>query len=192
MILLIAIVLITFGGLIAIGNWWGLYWSYHTKRFHSAVPLFRAALLGAGMFILPATRDYCWVALIVDYGTLSLLLACPRLFQELWGTSRFNLVHEYVGKAGMKTACLRLFRRGIFTIRLELHRPSGECGLAGAGTIGTWQREGGRLTLSTGRESAVFDVVRDAATEMLRQSTGFPSWESDHDHSLAEIDFAQK
>ncbi len=179
------------GGLIAFANWWSVYWSYRTKRFHSAVPLVGAALLGAGMFILPATRPYCWSALILDYGTLALLAASPQLFRELWSTSRFNLVSEYLGEAGMKTVHLRLFRRGIFTIRLQLHRPPGECGLVGTGTIGTWQREGAHLTLRTERESAVFDVVRDAPTEALRQSVGFPSWESSHELSLESIDFVQ-
>ena len=105
--------------------------------------------------------------------TLALLIASPQLVREFWSTSRFNLVSEYLGEAGMKTVHLRLFRRGVFTIRLQLHRPAGECGLVGTGTIGTWQRDGTHLTLRTGRESAVFDVIHDALTETLRQFAGW-------------------
>jgi hypothetical protein len=187
----IAVTLMAFGGLIAFGNWWNIYWTYHTKRFHSPVPLLGAALLGMGMFILSATRPYCWTALVLDYGTLALLFASPRIVREAWGTSRFNLVSEYLGKTGVKTAWLRLFRRGIFTIRLELHRQPGEYGLISTGTVGTWQREGKSVTLSTGQESAIFDVMRDAPKETLHQSVGFPGWERSHDHSLANIDFVQ-
>jgi hypothetical protein len=187
----VAATLMAFGGLIALANWWSLYWTYHTKQFHSAVPLLGAVLLATGMLILPATRPYCWIALALDYGTLALLLASPRIVREAWGTCRFNLVSEYVGQTDVKTAYLRLSRRGIFTIRLKLQRRPGECGLVGAGTVGTWQREGKRVTLSTGRESAVFDVLCDAPKETLRQSVGFPSWESSRDHSLASIDFVQ-
>jgi hypothetical protein len=187
----VAAVLMALGGLVAFANWLSVYWSYHTKRFHSAVPLLGAALLGAGMFGLPATRPYCWIALIVDYGTLAMLFALPRLVQEIWATSRFNLLGEYLGQTGRKNVSLRLFRHGIFTIRLELNRPSGECGIVGRGTIGTWQRDGKRLTLLVEQESAVFDVMGDAPKEKLRQSVGFPSWENSHEISLANIDFVQ-
>jgi len=180
-----------FGGLISFANWWSIYWSYRTKRFHSAVPLFGAALLGVGMFVLPVTRPFCWMALILDYGTLALLLVSPRILREVWDTSRFNLVREYLGQAGTKTAKIRLFRRSVFTIRLEIHRPPGECGLVRAGMVGTWQREGTQLTLRSEAESAVFDLIRNAPSETLRQSVGFPSWEKYHDYSLANIEFVQ-
>lgn len=186
-----AIILISLGGLLSFANWWSVYQSYHTKRFHSAIPFFGAAFLAAGMLIIPTTRIYAWSALILDYGTLAFLLACPQFFREIWDTSRFNLLYEYLGQAGMKTVHLRLFKRGIFTIRLELHRPPGEFGLVGTGTIGTWQREGEKLTLSTSKETAAFDVIQNSATETLRQSDGFPSWEKSNDLSLRSIDFVQ-
>ncbi len=189
---IIAAVLMTLGGLLALANWWSVIWSNVTKRFHSAVPFVGAALLGAGMLMLPTTRAYTWTALILDYGTLAFLLASPRLIREVWSTSHINLICEYLGEKGMKTVHLRLFRRGIFTIRLRLDRPPGECGLTSTGTIGTWQREGARLELHTERESAVFDVIRDRPTEVLRQSAGFTTWESSHELSLANIEFVTK
>ena len=141
--------------------------------------------------MIPTTRPYAWTAPILDYGTLAFLLASPGLIREFWNTSRFNLLCEYLGQAGIKTVYLRLFRRGIFTIRLELQRPPGEVGLIGTGTIGTWKREGAHLMLASGRETAAFDVIRDAPTEVLRQSTGFPNWEKSNELSLGGIDFIQ-
>ena len=187
----IAIILISLGGLLSFTNWWSVYWSYRTKRFHSAVPFFGAALLGVGMSLIPTIRPYAWSALILDYGTLAFLLASPRLIREFWNTSRFNLLCEYLGQAGMKTVHLRLFKRGIFTVRLELHRPPGECGLVGTGTIGTWKRDGTQLTLSTGKETAAFNTIQNSSAETLRQSEGFPSWEKSNELSLASIDFIQ-
>lgn len=179
--------MIGLGGLIALANLWTLHSSRRTGRFQSPVPLLGAALLGAGLFQLPATRPYCWAAAFLDYGTLALLPASPRIFQELWDTSRFNLVCEYRGEEGIRTARLRLFRRGVFTLRLRLRRPPGEPGLVDAGMIGAWRREGPRLLLQTGAESAVFYIEGGA----LRQSRGFPSWEASLERSLAGMEFAR-
>jgi hypothetical protein len=186
-----AIILISVGGLISFANWFSVIQSYRTKRFHSAVPLFGAVFLGAGMLASPATRAYALLAIIADYGTLALLLASPRLIREAWNTSNHNLVYEYLGQAGMKTVRLRLFRRGIFTIRLELHRPPGETGLVSTGTVGSWKREGANLFLSTEREKASFEIKLKDSTEALRQLSGFESWEKQNELSLASIDFLQ-
>jgi hypothetical protein len=187
--LIISLFLIVPGGLLAFANWWWLYLSYHTKRNYSPVPFFGAALLGIGMFNIPVTRPLCWMAVVLDYGTLAFIMASPRLAQELWNTSCFNLVREYSGQAGIKTVYLRLFRRGIFTIRLEVKLPPAVCGLSSRGNVGTWQRDGTRLKLQIGRESSVYDVVTNEPMETLRQSIGFPSWEISHESSLAGIDF---
>jgi hypothetical protein len=182
---IIAAVSIALGGLVALGNWWNVFLSYHTKRFHSPVPLIGAGLLGSGMYVLPATRPYCWAALILDVGTLALLFAVPQIVRDACGTSRFNLVSEYVAQTSTRAVYLRLFRRGIFTVRQQLHR-----GLI-ISRVGEWRREGDRLTFCLGDESAVFDVVRDIPTEMLRQAVGFPSWEKHQEFSLADIKFSR-
>jgi hypothetical protein len=187
----LATVLMTIGGLLCFANWWSVISSCITRRFHSAVPLVGAALLGVGMFMNSATRPYAWSALILDYGTLAFLFASPRLIHEVWSTSRFNLLCEYLGEADIKTVRLCFFRHGIFTIRLHLRRPPGECGLVSTGTIGTWKRDGERLTLRTASETAVFDLIQDSPAETFRQSTGFTSWENNHEQSLAGIDFVQ-
>ena len=123
--------------------------------------------------MLPGTRPFAWVALLVDYGTLAFLLALPRMADELWSTSRFNLLEEFAGRRDNRRVCLRLFRRGVFTLEYEIHRPPGEFGLTRAGTIGSWKREQSRLLLDRGGDSAVFDTVADGEHETLLQVTGF-------------------
>lgn len=183
-----AAILLTLGGLLSLANWGTVLWSRRSRRFQSPVPLLGAAMLGAGMLLLPAARPYAWSALLLDYGTLAVLLAAPKLGRELWSTSRVNLLHEYVSETDRETVHLRLFRRGVFTLRLNLHRPPGECGLVSTGMIGTWQREGARLTLRTEHEEAVWEVVRERAGEVLRQSAGFDSWERSVELSLAGLE----
>ena len=181
------------GGLLSLANWWGIVQSKITKRFHSPVPLIGAVLLGAGMLLNPIARPYAWVAVFLDWGTLGLLISLPWLIRESWKTSRFNILYEYLGRAGMRTVHLNLFKRGIFTIRIQLSRPLGEAGLVGTGTTGTWKREGARLFLSAWKnETAIFDVSSKDSVEVLRQFSGFESWEKNNELSLASIDFIQK
>lgn len=161
-----------------------------TGRFHSTVPLIGAGFLGAGLFLLPATRMFCWMALVLDFGTFELLIALPKIFSELWSTSGWNLMAEYQGSAGNKSVCLRLFRRSVFTMRLQIQRPPGECGLTQAGTIGTWRRDGMRLTLKADGGEAVFEVRGVPGGEALRQTTGFPAWAGSEDRDLNGIELS--
>ena len=184
----IAAGLIVLGSLISVANGWTALQRRRTGRFRSTVPLVGAGLLGAGFFLLPATRPFCWAAMFLDYGTVELLLALPKVLGELWGTSRFNLVSEYVGQAGARTVRLRLFRRAVFTLRLHILRAPGECGLVDASATGTWQREGTRLTLCGRDGEATFEVLRVGAKESLRQTSGFPTWADNLDRSLAGVE----
>ena len=184
----IAAALIVLGSLVSLANGWTALQRHRTGRFRSTVPLLGAALLGAGLFLLPATRPFCWTALLLDYGTIELLLALPKVCGELWRTSRCNLVSEYCGQAGAKTVRLCLFRRAVFTLRLHIQRPPGECGLVDAGTIGTWQREGARLTLRASDGEATFEALKTGPRESWRPKAGFPAWADNPDRSLARID----
>lgn len=108
-----AAILIALGGFIASMNWASLIATHCTGRFHSAVPLVGALLLGAGLALLPSTRHYAWAAILADYGTLILLFSLPKLVREEWRTSRHNLVAEYRGGSGITTACISLYRGGV-------------------------------------------------------------------------------
>ncbi len=190
---ILAALLLALGALIALGNWWSLYRSYRTKRFYSPVPLVGAGLLGTGLFLLPATRPFCWSALLLDYGTLMFFLAALRVAEEFWKTSRFNQDSEYVGRAGRKYVRLRLFRHGVFILHLDIQRRPDECDLVSTGTIGTWEREGTRLTLQTRQlETVVFTVAGTAAAEILRASAWLASWEGNPDLSLVGMELARQ
>lgn len=184
---LVAAVLIGVGGIIVVLNWWTILQNSRGKQYRSPIVLLGTAFLGAGMFILPATRWYFWSALILDFGTLMVLLG---LITEMWRGRRI-LVHEYFGETATKRVCLRLYRRGIFSIEWQRREPWKAGPIVGSDTDG-WQREGPRLTLSRAKESAIFDLVPDATRETFRQSVGFPSLESRDDTSLANIDFVRR
>lgn len=184
---IVAAVLIGVGGIIVVLNLWTITQNRLGKPYRSPIVLLGAAFLGAGMFILPATRWYFWSALILDFATLMVLLG---LITEMWRGRRI-LVHEYVGETATKRVCLRLYRRGIFSIEWQRREPWKASPIVGSDTDG-WQREGPRLTLSRAKESAIFDLVPDATRETFRQSVGFPSLESRDDTSLAKIDFVRR
>jgi hypothetical protein len=110
---------ILLGGFFAAMNWATVIETRRTGRFHSAVPLFGALFLGIGLAILPRTRHFAWMAIVLDYGTLVLLYCAPRLVREFWETSRYNLVAEYQGERGTTTACIKLYQRSIVVIKFE-------------------------------------------------------------------------
>jgi hypothetical protein len=182
----IAIILIVLGGLLFLANWICFIQSYRTKRFHSSIPLFGAGMLGGGMLLLPVTRSFAWLAIPLDYGTLAFVIASPRMVREMWSTSRLNLVHEYSGGIENRSARLRFFRRGVFTMRFTIERPVGQSGLVRTGTGGTWSFENEKLKLQThGRESAIFKIFKTSDSEFIQMESGFPNFEQHQETSFA-------
>jgi hypothetical protein len=180
----IALVLMTLGGLIAAMNWLTIFQSWRTGRFCSAIPLIGGLFLGVGMLLLPSTRPYAWAAAPLDYGTVITVLSLPYIVYMFWSVSRFNLLEEYTGQLGIQTVHLRLFRRRIFTIEQHFHR---EYGMTSVGTTGEWEREQGRLLLRRGGQSAVLVSSLDGEPESLRLTNGFPDREGT-ELSLADIE----
>jgi len=165
--------------------------SWLTKKFHSAVPIFGAILLGVGMLLIPTTRYWAWLAIPLDYGTLALIIASPRLFREPWNTRQYNLLHEYLGETENITARLRFFRRGIFTIRIHIKRQPGQTGLISAGTVGTWHLENEKLKLkSYDNHYAVFQLTKFPNSEFLQQESGFSCFETNQETSLVGMKLA--
>jgi hypothetical protein len=150
----LAITLIALGSTFTLYNWLMVYLTWRTGRFHSCIGLVGGLPLAVGLLWFPATRLFAWVPLVLDWGTLMFLLALPQIVDELWSTSRFNLLEEYAGQRDGRKARLCLFRRGVFTMQFE--RPDAQCGLVEVGSIGTWQREEGRLMLIPCEDSATF------------------------------------
>ena len=162
-----------------------------TKKFHSAVPFFGAGLLGSGMLLLPATRHWAWSAILLDYGTLALIIASPQFVRDFWNTSRFNLLYDYSGISENKSVQLCLFRRGIFTVRIKIQRPAGQCGLVGTCTVGSWRVENEKLKLEIhGGDCAEFSTFKIMDSEFLQQEKGFARFEKNQETSLAGMKFA--
>jgi hypothetical protein len=183
-----AIVFILLGGLITALNVWIAIEYRRTGRFRSSIPLLGGLFLCAGLFLYPKTRPYAWVALLLDPGTLSLLRSLPKVAKELWGTSRFNLHREYVGKNGPKLLVLRLFRKEVFTFRADIKRPPDEPGYINAGMIGAWRMENGRMHLQTEDEAAVLERLPDISPETFRLVEGFAAWQARFGISLADCE----
>jgi hypothetical protein len=169
-------------------NGLSLFQTWYTGKFTSSIPLFGAFFLGMGMLLHPMMRPYAWIAVLVDCGTLMFLFALPRIIKEAWRTSGFNLLEEYTGREGGRTVTLRLFRKGEFVMSQKIARQGRKLGVLWAGTIGTWQRDGGRLKL-VGHygEEAVFEFLSGDEREALLQLSGFPSFENNPDWSLDGI-----
>jgi hypothetical protein len=121
-----------------------------------------------------------------------ILVKLPGLASELWSTSRFNLLEVYAGQHGNRTVALQLYRRGILIIRQLYARAPGKYGVRMISTVGRWEREGKRLILRIGSNSAVFEQVEGADPKVWRQSTGFPGFEKSPESSLAGIDFKRE
>lgn len=184
--------LLGLGGLLALLNWLSVYQTWHSGRFCSAIPLIGGLFLAGGLLLLPATRPFAWLAVILDYGTLVFFLALPGLVREVWRTSRFNLREEYVGQRENRTVWLRLYAREVFTLEQQFSRTSGEYGLRRVSTIGTWKREAGHLVLSLdGGDSAVFEPVSGASDEAIVQGSWFRKY-GDGELSLAGVELRLK
>jgi hypothetical protein len=119
----LGIALIGLGACVAVLNWFTLIATLRSGRFVSAVPLIGAALLGAGLAIVPQTRSYAWTALLADYGTLVLILALPKIIHECWAVSKFNLLYFLHTNESGRHIQIKMFRRNIAIIRGDFNPP---------------------------------------------------------------------
>lgn len=185
-----AVACLFFGGIWAFANAWALGERRRTGRFRSTVPIVGAGFLAGGFFLIPATRPVAWVGFFLDPGTWDLLLALPKVFGEMWSTSRFNLLEEYGGQRERVTATLRLFRGGVFTLVQRIARGPEEPGVTGAGSLGRWRREGERLMLETTEGMTVVLAPSDGGG--LRRVEGAPGLRKNPEFLLEGIVFELK
>jgi hypothetical protein len=177
------------GAALSFLNWAWLVATWWTGRFHSMIPLVGASFLGAGALLLPTLRPYAWAALLIDVGTLAFLPFIPQIAREIWSTSLFNLLEEYVGNRNITTVHLRLFRKSIFTLWWDIKRLAGEHGITGKGMSGTWEREADTLVLRVGVERVVFRPLLDSSREGWGLSQEFQHEEESPELSLVGLEF---
>lgn len=168
----IAYILMALGARMCLLNWGTLIASWRSKRCVSPVPFVGALPLGYGMSLLSETRAYAWLALIVDYGTLAVILPLPYLAFEARSTSRVNLLHRFTSKAAGRSVTIKLFRRRVAVISVEFDPPVpceyGAC-IKSFRRVGTWA-----ATEPASRSKATTRIVnstsQSSSTSVLRLS----------------------
>ncbi|MFT5478671.1 MAG: hypothetical protein ACI8Y8_004039 [Planctomycetota bacterium] len=137
---------ILIGGLITLASGYSLFGFSRSGRRVAPFPLVGGGrgglLLCWGLLGFEGTRPYAWIALIVDYGTVAIVLAVPVLILDAWSTSSANVVHHFVSGSNGRSDDFRLFKRGKITIRSQHDPPSpdNEHGalIVSRGFLGTW------------------------------------------------------
>ncbi|WP_146370831.1 hypothetical protein [Symmachiella macrocystis] len=147
----LGIFLIVVGLVLSFANWWTLLASSRSGQFVSAIPLVPAIALGAGMVIIPQTRSFAWVAVLLDYGTLILIISLPRMCFESWCTSRHNLMITFYSSEQGRQTEIRLYRRQIAVVSVT-YNPPVQCNEHGAlqvsgGMVAQWEIVGNSYSL---------------------------------------------
>ncbi|MBV6457644.1 MAG: hypothetical protein HONBIEJF_00761 [Fimbriimonadaceae bacterium] len=116
-------------------------------RYSSPVPLVGGGMLFAGLWQVSSARPFAWLALALDWGTASFLIASPRHVKEIWSTSRFCLLEEYTGQNETLKATLQLFRGQLWVLRRDYKPKREEGGRVSLSMTGHYRYEDGLLIL---------------------------------------------
>ena len=163
MIKVLAGLSLAFGGYIAGMNWYSIYASHKAGRNVSSIPLVGAWFIVLGLCGFQQTKPYAWAGILVDYGTLTLMLAIPSLARESWTISRIKLLHRFLSVSNGRRDDIRLFKRGKFTIKTE-YNPPVPCNTHGAlavsqGRTGTWTTDRNAFCLSGYGEDRTMKIL---------------------------------
>ncbi len=161
------------------------YWTHIKKCFRSSIPLVGGLFGVVGFYQIPALSKWCWVALLLDYGSIEFLLALPKVAKELWQTSRINLVREFAGRADRKEVKIRLYKAGVFVIKHQFSRARNEPGLLSASDIGTWSEEDKGLALTLRGDS----IVLQQTGEIWKVDRSFTHYPEDGELEIHSLDF---
>jgi len=164
MIKVLAGISLAVGGYIAVMNWYSIYASHKAGRNVSAIPLVGAWFIVLGLHGFQQTKPYAWAGILVDYGTLALILAIPALAWESWTISRINLLHRFLSDSNGRRDDIRLFKRGKFTIKTE-YNPPVPCNTHGAlamslSRVGTWTNDCDAFCLSGYGEDRTMKIMQ--------------------------------
>ncbi len=139
----LGIILILFGGYVVVMNGLGPFLTFWRGRHESPVPLFGGLILAIGLYQFEAVGNLAWLAFVVDYGTMGLIIAAPLLIREFWQISRLNLVHHFEYSATDRTVEIRLYRRNYAVIDFNIDPAaldeSDEALPCGGSRTGRWQ-----------------------------------------------------
>lgn len=181
-------------GLLAFLNLSCFVSTYVTGKYSSTVPLIGGLSGCIGFLLLPKLRAYAVLPLILDVGTAILLLAAPKICRELWQTSRFNLLKEYVGrKSGQKNVTIKLFKRGILIVEQsfvgnKIYRAD-NVSLVHMSNLGKWAERECKLEFQIAGKKALFAIAGSKKLEKILQLEGFDFYEKDEATSLKNIEF---
>ncbi|MBM9520827.1 hypothetical protein JWG39_13470 [Desulforhopalus vacuolatus] len=168
---------IALGGYIAIMNWYTIYASYTSEKNVSSVPFFGAFFLVLGLLGFPLTSRYAWAGILVDYGTLVLLLALPMLAWDSWTTSRFNLLYRFLADADGRRDDIRMFKRNKFTIKTDYDPPipGDEHGalVLSQGRVGKWLTAGDSFCLEGYEEDRILRIRKNDG-EFITEEENYP------------------
>jgi hypothetical protein len=173
--------------LFALVNARSCYCTHFRKRFTSSIPLFGGLCGAVGFYQIPALRKWCWIAMLVDYGSIEFLLALPKVVKEFWQISRINLLREFASKAGEKEVNIRLHKAGVFTIKHQFSRAKNEPGLLASSDIGSWSEADGALVLTLRGDS----VKLRQMGEIWKVDRSFSHYPKDGDLEIQHLDFEE-
>jgi len=183
----LAIVFIVLWVLFVLLNALSCYWTHIKKRFRSSIPLVGGLFGVAGFCQIPALSKWCWVALLLDYGSVEFFLVLPRVAKELWQTSRINLVREFVGRAGGKEVKIRLYKAGVVIIKHQFSRARNDPGLLSSSDIGTWSEGDKGLALTLQGDSIYFRQTG----ESWKVDRSFAHYPEDGELEMRSLDFQE-
>ena len=164
------------------------------ERLRSTVPLAGGIAGVIGFAEVDALRPYAWSPLILDLGATG-FVGCTLLTiaRDRWQLSSFNLLREYRAAGdGSKTGTLRLFKSGVFVLRLDFHRTQGELGISQFSRIGTWRDAATGLQLETrDGKSAELHQHDGRPPGTLEVASDFPTFATDAELALTGLTFAE-
>lgn len=164
------------------------------RLLRSTVPLIGGVAGIVGFMGIGALRPYAWTPLVLDIGSAGFLaLTLPRRVKDWWQFSAINLLHEYRSTTDRsKTATLRLYRSGVFALRLDFHREEGERGIGQFTRLGKWKETATGLTLVT-HDGKLAELSRNdpGKPAMLGVTVDFPTFQTDADLAITGLIFEE-
>jgi hypothetical protein len=135
------------------------------------VPFFGAGFLAVGLYFIPATSSFWWVAILVDVGTLSFVVELPVIGRDFWRTSSFKLRHRFSAASETQKTALRFYAEGIAVMALK-HAGEMEKSLT---LDGTWSEEGGVFRVEFGASGPLL-MLEPNGSEFRVRETNFSAW----------------